>query len=494
MNAIKDSIKSGRTVVGTTAGPNVDVSILADAGYDFVLFDTQHSAWEIKQLQPSIQAIRGKQAAPLVRVAANQAYQICFALDAGARGIVVPMVNTSAEAEAAVRACRYFPLGNRSNAGVRGEWGEFKNYRDYLDTVNNELVIVPMIETNQSLENLDAIASVPGVDVVLIGPSDLSIELGVPLDYSCDTYQRALDKIAAAAAKRGIAAGMYFIPPEMDPNFFVQKGFKFFTMPWGPWAKAGIQTEIGDVSAHRGRRADLADIEDRLVPIWHAKPARTMQVLPLGLELTVSIEDLDAVVLAVSNIDPAIGVTADVVNDVEFAFAGAGLTPRQHTLSVGRVFVDPRIAVPVRDIDIALGRQRRVRTAMKRLAAHIGRRLARHAELQQDFAVERDLAHKMSTVVGEEHRIVRCYVDAVRTRVLALTPRSQEVAFAVEHHHRMVSATEDIDIVVAVDPDPADLLELPAIRQLRPVGIDLISIVAASHDHRHIPSGDRFSF
>ena len=73
MNAIKDSIKSGRTVVGTTVTPNVDVSILADAGYDFLLFDTQHSAWEIKQLQPSIQTMRGKQAAPLVRVAANPA-------------------------------------------------------------------------------------------------------------------------------------------------------------------------------------------------------------------------------------------------------------------------------------------------------------------------------------------------------------------------------------------------------------------------------------
>src|SRR3954463_7456204 len=158
--------------------------------------------------------MRGKQAAPLVRVAANQAYQICFALDAGARGIVVPMVNTRAEAEAMVRACRYFPLGNRSNAGVRGEWGEFKNYRDYMDAVNNELLIVPMIETNQALENLDAIASVPGVDVLLIGPSDLSIELGVPLDYQCDIYQRALDKIAAIAARHGTAV-MYFIPPGM---------------------------------------------------------------------------------------------------------------------------------------------------------------------------------------------------------------------------------------------------------------------------------------
>ncbi len=268
MNAIKDSIKSGRTVVGTTVTPNVDVSILADAGYDFLLFDTQHSAWEIKQLQPSIQTMRGKQAAPLVRVAANQAYQICFALDAGARGIVVPMVNTSAEAEAAVRACRYFPLGNRSNAGVRGEWGEFKNYRDYLDTVNNELVIVPMIETNQSLENLDAIASVPGVDVLLIGPSDLSIELGVPLDYSCDTYQRALDKIAAAAAKGCISSR-----PRWTRTFSSRRGSSSSPCHGVPGRRLGSRTACPGSSADDGWsdgkfneeccQAALAKIADR---------------------------------------------------------------------------------------------------------------------------------------------------------------------------------------------------------------------------------------
>jgi 2-keto-3-deoxy-L-rhamnonate aldolase RhmA len=116
-----------------------------------------------------------------------------------------------------------------------------------MDAVNQELVIIPMIETKQALENLDAIASVPGVDVLLVGPSDLSIELDVPLDYACDTYQRALDKIAGAAAKRGISAGMYFIPPGMDPNFFVDKGFKFFTMPWAPWAAAGIQNALSGI-------------------------------------------------------------------------------------------------------------------------------------------------------------------------------------------------------------------------------------------------------
>jgi len=247
MNTIKDAIKSGRTVVGTTVTPDIDVSVPAGAGYDFLLFDTQHSAWEIKQLRPSIETVRGKQAAPVVRVAANQPHLICFALDAGARGIIVPMVNTRAEAEAAVRACRYFPAGNRSNAGVRGEWGEFKSYRDYMDAVNNELVIFPMIETNEALENLDAIASVPGVDVLLVGPSDLSIELGVPLDYKCDHYQRALDKIAAAAAKHGVVAAMYFIPPGMEPNFYVNKGFKLFTMPWAPWATAGIQNGLAGV-------------------------------------------------------------------------------------------------------------------------------------------------------------------------------------------------------------------------------------------------------
>lgn len=247
MNAVKTSIKAGKTVVGTAGAPNVDVSVLADTGFDFLLFDTQHSPWELKQLGPSIQAMRGKKAAPIVRTSANQADQICFALDAGARGIVVPMVNTRAEAEAVVRACRYYPAGARSNAGERGEWGSFKNYRDYMDTVNNELVIVPMIETKQALENLDAIASVPGVDVLLIGPSDLSIELDVPLDYGCDTYLRALDKIANAAAKHGIAAGMYFIPPEMEPNFFVDRGFKFFTVPWGPWATAGITNALSGI-------------------------------------------------------------------------------------------------------------------------------------------------------------------------------------------------------------------------------------------------------
>src|SRR5262245_56162152 len=248
MNAVKELLKSGRTVVGTAGSPNVDVSVLADSGFDFLLFDTQHSPWEIKQLQPSVQAMRGRKAAPIIRVSENRADLICFALDAGARGVVVPMINTRDEAAAMVRAGRYSPLGVRSNAGVRGEWGETRDYRAYLDAVNEGLLIVPMIVTNQAIDNIDEILSVPGIDVLLVGPSDLSIELGVPLDYPSDTYQRGLDRIAAACKSHGVVPGMYFIPPGMDPNFYVGKGFKFFTMPWAVWAAEGIRNGLAGIT------------------------------------------------------------------------------------------------------------------------------------------------------------------------------------------------------------------------------------------------------
>ena len=247
MNAVKDLLKSGKTVIGASGNTSSDMAMVADSGFDFIIFDNQHSTLETKQLVPTIQAMRGKRAAPIVRVAANRAELICFALDVGARGIVVPMVNTKEEAEAMVKACKYFPEGGRSNAGARGDWGEFKDYQSYMDTVNKDLLIVPMIETQQAIDNIDEILTVPGIDVFLVGPSDLSIELGVPLDYASDTYQKGLDKIAEGCKRHGVVPGMYFIPPDMDPNFYVDKGFKFFTMPWANWATEGIHNGLAGI-------------------------------------------------------------------------------------------------------------------------------------------------------------------------------------------------------------------------------------------------------
>jgi 2-keto-3-deoxy-L-rhamnonate aldolase RhmA len=247
LNVIKDMLKSGKTVVGTTCSLNSPVEFLADSGFDFILFDTQHSSVEIKELQPKLQAMRGKKAIPIVRVGENRQDQICYALDIGAKGIIVPMVNSKEEAINMVNWCKYPPVGVRSNAGQRGEWGEFKSYREYMDTVNDQLLVIPMIETIPALNSIEEILSVPGIDVLLIGPSDLSINLGIPLDYLNPKYKAALNKIANACQDAGVVPGMYFIPSEYEPNDFVEWNYKFFTLSWNKWATAGIKNGLATV-------------------------------------------------------------------------------------------------------------------------------------------------------------------------------------------------------------------------------------------------------
>ncbi len=247
MNVVKDMLKAGKTAIGTTASVKSPVDFLVDSGFDFILFDTQHSPVEIKELQYQLQAMKGKKAIPIIRVGANDQAQICYALDIGAKGIIVPMVNTKEEAVNMVRYCKYPQDGIRSSAGMRGEWGEFKNYREYMNAVNEQLLIIPMIETVESLNNIDDILSVPGVDVLLVGPSDLSINLDVTLDYLNPKYQNTLDKIVSSCENAGVIPGMYFIPGGQDPSGFVERGFKFFTLPWSQWATAGIKDGLATI-------------------------------------------------------------------------------------------------------------------------------------------------------------------------------------------------------------------------------------------------------
>jgi 2-keto-3-deoxy-L-rhamnonate aldolase RhmA len=247
MNIVKDMLKAGKTAIGTTASLNSPVEFLADAGFDFILFDTQHSPVEIKELQHQLQAMKGRRAIPIIRVGANVQDQICYALDIGAKGIIVPMVNSKEEAINVVRCCKYPFDGIRSSAGMRGEWGKFENYREYMTAVNNELLIIPMIETVEALDNIDEILSVPGIDVLLVGPSDLSINLDIALDYLNPKYREALDKIAEACENAGVVPGMYFIPGGQDPSDFVARGFKFFTLPWNQWATAGIKNGLAEI-------------------------------------------------------------------------------------------------------------------------------------------------------------------------------------------------------------------------------------------------------
>lgn len=247
MNIVKDMLNAGKTVIGTTASVRSPVEFLADAGFDFILYDTQHTPVEIKELQHQLQAMKGRRAIPVIRVGANVQDQICYALDIGAKGIIVPMVNTKEETVNMVKWCKYPFEGVRSSAGMRGEWGEFKSYREYMDAFNEQILVVPMIETMESLSNIEEIVSVSGVDVLLVGPSDLSINLDVPLDYLNPKYQRTLDKIADACENAGVVPGMYFIPGGQDPSAFVERGFQFFTLPWTQWATNGIKNALAKI-------------------------------------------------------------------------------------------------------------------------------------------------------------------------------------------------------------------------------------------------------
>ena len=247
MHHAKELLKGGGTAIGTTAGAASDTRLLANAGFDFVLFDTQHSTDDIKGLARAVAGTRGSDASPIVRVGDLRPDQICYALDIGAKGIVVPMVNTAQEAADMVQWCRYPFEGVRSSAGMRGEWGEFKSYREYMDAVNAQLLIIPMIETQEALDGIDDILAVPGIDVLLVGPSDLSINIDVPLDYTNPKYHAALDRIAAACKKADVAPGMFFVPPGIPPAELMAKGFRFFTLPWAGWASDGIRKGLAEV-------------------------------------------------------------------------------------------------------------------------------------------------------------------------------------------------------------------------------------------------------
>src|SRR3954451_9355134 len=137
----------------------------------------------------------------------------------------------------------------------------------------------------------------------------------------------------------------------------------------------------------------------------------------------------------------------------------------------------------------------RARCTRRRTGRHAGHercRLSGHAQLQQNFAIERDLADEMAAIVGQEHRVVGRHMNAVRSRVLALAPGAQEISLAVEDHHRMLAAIEDMDIVFTVDTDSADFLERPALGKFRPIGNNPVSVLSVSDDHRNIPSRDCF--
>ncbi len=210
-NKIKEiwAAKKCATMGWLSVGHSFTAEVMArQGGFDALTVDLQHGTNEMSNVLPMLQAISQTDVVPFVRVNWNNPNDIMRALDLGAYGIIVPLINNAEEAEAAVAACRFPPVGFRSNGPIRAaQYGG----ADYVANANDEIVVMAMIETKEGIANLDAICATKGLDAVYIGPADLSFALGMPprADNPDPLHMATCDKILAAAHKAGIKCVMH---------------------------------------------------------------------------------------------------------------------------------------------------------------------------------------------------------------------------------------------------------------------------------------------
>jgi 4-hydroxy-2-oxoheptanedioate aldolase len=205
---------------------------IARAGFEAVTIDQQHGLWDTAATASAIAAVRMGGAAPIVRISLGAFAVASRALDFGAEGIIAPMINTAEDARAFVSAAKFPPLGERSWGPMRAmALAGVADQKQYLNEANAATVTLAMIETATAMANLDAIAAVPGIDVLFVGPSDLSICLtdGKELDPHSATVEAALDKLVAACAKAGKVAGLYCANAERA-TACARRGFRFLAV------------------------------------------------------------------------------------------------------------------------------------------------------------------------------------------------------------------------------------------------------------------------
>lgn len=224
----------------------------ASAGFDYVCIDMQHGGADYQAALAMLAAMRSGEATPVVRVPWNEPGIIGRMLDAGALGIVIPMVNSVAEAQAAVAACRYAPVGARSFGPLRA--GSIYG-PSYFADANREIACIPMIETVQAVDGIDAILDVPGIDAVYVGPADLSITYGLPpgVDNPGTVFDEAIATIVAACGARGITPGIHSIAPLAAKR--VGNGFRMIT----------ISSDLGGLTATMRSEVKLARSGDSSV-------------------------------------------------------------------------------------------------------------------------------------------------------------------------------------------------------------------------------------
>ena len=230
-NKLKEIFKQGGSAInGWLQIPNsFTAELMANQNWDSLTLDMQHGVIDYSHAISMLQAISTTNVVPLARVNWNEPGQIMKILDAGAYGIICPMVSNRKEAENFVQACMYPPSGYRSYGPIRGlVYGG----PDYADEANNEILKFAMIETKESLDNLDEIMQTPGLDGIYIGPADLSLAIGEKPSFDKpegDPVYEVIMKILEHAKKNKVIAGIQNAQPEYAHKM-IKKGFQLVTI------------------------------------------------------------------------------------------------------------------------------------------------------------------------------------------------------------------------------------------------------------------------
>lgn len=209
-------------------GSPVAIEIAAATGFDWLLIDLEHGNGSLADLRSMLLACRGSQAAPIIRLRSVDPDSVKFVMDSGAAGVMFPFVNSVDEARRAVNCMKYPPAGARGVAGIIRATDYGQNWASYFAEANAQSLVVVQIETAAAVEAAEEIAAVEGVDVLFVGPLDLSVSLGCPGDFTQPHFIAALRRVLAAGAKHKKTVGILSRPQLVDQHR--EMGFRFLAL------------------------------------------------------------------------------------------------------------------------------------------------------------------------------------------------------------------------------------------------------------------------
>jgi 4-hydroxy-2-oxoheptanedioate aldolase len=226
-NSFKRALARGKPQIGlwSSLSSNYTVEVVAGAGFDWILLDTEHSPSDLENLLTQLQAAAPYPTHPVVRIPWNDMVTIKRVLDIGAQSLLVPYVSTADEARAAVSYTRYPPAGVRGVAGTTRAT-RFGRITDYARRAHEEICVLVQVETQQALDNIDAIAAIDGVDGIFIGPADLHASLGHAGEIANPKVKPLIDDAIRSIRKKGKAPGI-LTPNEADARHWLECGALF---------------------------------------------------------------------------------------------------------------------------------------------------------------------------------------------------------------------------------------------------------------------------